>query len=40
VKWCSKMVKMTIFEHWQNGDPKWSFFFFRQNYFNQSDPIA
>ncbi len=21
---------MTIFEHWQSGDPKWSFFFSRQ----------
>jgi hypothetical protein len=24
-----KLVKITIFEHQQNGDPKWSFFFSR-----------
>ncbi len=25
-----KLVKITIFEHQQNGDPKWTFFFSRQ----------
>jgi hypothetical protein len=27
-----KLVKITIFEHQQNGDPKWSFFFSRQGH--------